>query len=249
MATPENRRHFLTRRLLPVLGTVAFGTSVTAVVDGSVRATEIPQLNPWEIKFDIGSDHYWWAIDNAEFGINPPNDASRLTGLVKVAVNDIWYSSKYFQPLVNETLYPEIKGGPGVHVGIGGMAVDISLDRYYLGTSTSRNDIYYDPRFEIGTGIKTPESYTGRMVIRQGLPQGGIKGLMTSSRVFLGSDNIGNYTDYIFSDCINSSENGTYRIRRDNLGNLIGDTFVKISNSIVPGKPFQVFLPLDAKNY
>ncbi len=240
--------------VIETVGTVANGignlvsTTPTAVSlfkarKDSVATVESAQYTQIHIEFDIQSVHYAWDITGASWGINPPNDSSRRTGTVRVALNDIWYSSKSFQPLVNEILYPEIRRGPGVGVGVGGMAVDISLDKYYLGTSVSRTDGNNDPRLEIGNGIETPEKYTNRIVIRKGLPASGIKGLMTSSLVILGSDDTGNYVDYIFSDCINTTENGTYRIRRDNVGNLVGDTFVKISDSITPGKPFRIVLP------
>lgn len=210
--------------------------SLASVSNKPSRIAESAQYSQIHIEFDIDKDHYAWDITGAGWGINPPNDSSIRIGTVRVAVNNIWDASRSFQPL--EKLYPPDQYA----IVIGGMAVEVSLDKYYLGTGIGRNDGNYDPYFELGTGIKNAENYTGRIVIQKGLPLGGIKGSMYSSLVILGSDNTGNYLDYIFSDCINSSENGTYRIQRDNLGNLIGDTFVKISDSITPGKPFRVVL-------
>lgn len=196
------------------------------------RVAESAQTNPLELEFDIGSDHYLWNYTNGTGGIYPPNDPQRRTGTVRVEINGVNYISKYFQPLVTTSTYPEIADGLGVAITVGGMAVDIPRDKYYLSTATTRNDGNYDPRFEMGVGVKTPESYTGRVVIRKGFPTGGINGLMDSSQITLGTDAKGNYANLTYTDCIDSRENGIYQVRLDSLANFIGDTVTKLPDSV-----------------
>lgn len=202
------------------------------------ESLEIKQVYQYSIDFDIGNDHYNWNFTNASFGIYPPNDPNRVIGTIRVWVNNVRRTP--FQPL--GSLYPETQAL--ATIAIGGMAVDVPLDKYYLGTATIRPlSNTWDPHLELGNGIATAENYTGRQRLDKGLPTGGFSGAFTEY-VTLGRDDRGNWLNMMFIGCDIPLQDGTYQIRRDNLGNIIGDTFIKLSNSIVPDKPYQVFLPI-----
>lgn len=205
------------------------------------QGKETVQINPsyigmGRIEFDIGNDHYIWNVSGAYFGIYPPNDSSIRTGTVWVGINGILQESKAFQGL--QSLAPH---QPLMAQGIGGIAIDIPLDKYYLSEAVLRGDGNYDPYFESGTDIKNAEKYLGRTTQWKGLPQGGLKGY--NKPITLGADADGNYanityllnypyTDQIYlTDCIIVTECGTYQIRRDSLGHVIGDTFIKLADA------------------
>lgn len=203
---------------------------------------EILQLNPNQIEFYFQGDHYLWDVNNASWGIYPPNDPNRGIGTIRVAKNDDFTNITSFQPL--GSLYDEeLQQGPGVAIAVGGMAVNTQLDKYYLDTATSNNDGNWVPSFELGSGIKTPDSYTGRMRVKKGLPKGGRYG--RPGLVILGSDVNGNYARITYDDCVIAEENGTYEIRLDSQGNFASDTFTKLPPPLLQNK---AFIPSVQKN-
>lgn len=202
----------------------------------SSRKLEIQQLTQYSIDFVIGLDKYNWNFTNASYGINPPNDSGIRTGTVRVNIDGVWYQSKDFQPL--QSLYKS----PLLALGMGGMAVDTALDKYYLGTGTFvgnhpiNGQSMYATHMESGVGVTTPYSYTQRVMVDNGLPI--IYG-NSSQYINLGFGVNGNYTDVIFDNAVDPSKNGIYQIRRDMQGDFIGNTFtpvVTLTNKI--------FLPL-----
>lgn len=188
-------------------------------------------------EFDFDGDHYSWYINNASSGINPPNDPERRIGTIQTYKNYDYVNYVDFQPL--GSLYAEeLAQGPGVSLVVGGRVVNTSLDKYYFEGGATRNDGNFDSSLEMGNGIKTPNSYTGRARVKKGLPVGGIHG--RTSTVVLGSDTQGNYARIIYNYCVIPAENGTYEVRLDSQGNFASDTFIKVES-------FKVFLPIVIK--
>lgn len=266
---PITRRKFLTVAAasvgLGILNRVVdkfsgrINTAFAQVADVVKNKVENLQIIQSTIDFiDNSGEPNRWRFNNATGGIDPPNDKTRDIGTVYCykGINNIY--TKSFQPL--GSLYPELQLGPGISIAIGGMAINVQLDKYYLGTDTLRNDGHYDPHLELGNGVNTPEDYTARVVIKKGLPTGGIRGINTSGYIILGNDVNGNYVKRTFNDCINPAENGTYQIRLDANGNPIGDTFVKLPDATPTPTPtptpsptpkpqnFKVYLPLATDN-
>lgn len=210
----------------------------------SKEALQIIQ-NP--IEFNIGIDHYLWSYNNASYNINPPNELVIPTGTIRVVKNGTYMSDQDFQGL--QRLYSGLYGGLLTDLNIKGMAVNTSLNRFSLVTATARPlSSTLDVHVESGFDITNAKSYLQRQMVDKGLPAGGFSGAF-SAYVTEGRDDRGNWINVMFAGCDISSQDGTYQIRRDNSGNIIGDTFVKLSNSVVPGKPFQTFLPVVFDNY
>lgn len=202
------------------------------------RSVEIQQLIQDSIDFYIGIKKYNWNFTNASYGINPPNNPSIGTGTVRVNIDGVYYQSEDAQPL--QSLYPK----PLLALGMGGMAVDIPLDKYYLGTGTfvGNNSInglsMYATHLEAGIGVTTPYSYTGRIMVDNGLPI--IYG-NSSQYITLGRDVNSNYTNVFYDNAVDPTKNGTYQIRRDMYGAFIGNTFILLPASN------KIFLPLVQK--
>lgn len=196
-------------------------------MQGSNQRSEQLQAVSNTLEFRAGQDQYHWLWWNMGSGMPPLNNPDIRTGTVYVTINGL-ETDKSFQGM--QSLYSK----PLTALTIGGAAVDITTDKYYLVTGTVRNDAKYDLHIETGEGVKTPEEYTGRKKVDLDIPGGNIGSFVPAS---IAKDDKGNVLRLEVKGSVDSAKDGLYEYRLDEQGNIIsgGD---KVTN-----KTHRIYLP------